>query len=130
MQKYKITRVHVSDTKKDTGQKYVDKTGRPFSRVGIQTEQTGDTWYSTLSYRETDRERSLKEGDVVELILETNGDFKNFKLPSKLDQLEVRVAELERRLNGEPAKQTAEPLTTEWPPEEPSQEIVPDDIPF
>ena len=46
IQKVKITRVVIQDKKKD-GTPYKTTSGKPFWRVGIQTEQTGDVYYST-----------------------------------------------------------------------------------
>jgi hypothetical protein len=98
MQKVKLTRVFTTDTKKDTGEKFRDKNGKPFWRVGIQTDKTGDDWYSTITYDAKSREMQLSEGQEVELVFEEKNGFKNFKLPSKLDLLEIRVTELEKKL--------------------------------
>ena len=101
MQTVKITRVFSSDTKKDTGEKYKDKNGKPFYRVGIQTDKTGDDWYSTIAYDSNSPEMQLEEGQEVDIVFEEKNGYKNFKLPSKLDTLEKRVEKLERLVGGD-----------------------------
>lgn len=127
---YKITRVAVSDTKKDTGQKFVDKNGKPFWRVGIQTEQTGDVWHSTICYDPKDSAMNLEQGQEVELVLEKNGDFNNFKMPSKLQLLEKRVEVLEglAGIKKESAGENRNDFSSSF--DKPEEDINPDDIPF
>ena len=42
-----LTKIYISDEKKD-GTKFIDKNGKPFKRVAIQTNSHGDTWLSML----------------------------------------------------------------------------------
>lgn len=96
-QKVKLTRVFSSDKDKN-GKTFVTKTGKPFWKVAIQTDRTGDVWYSTMCFRQDAPEMGLKEGDEVTVILEKNGQWNNFKLPTKIDLLEIRVKDLEDKV--------------------------------
>ena len=93
----KITRVSMKDTKKD-GSKMVSKNGKPYWNVGIQTDKFGDSWFSALAFAPDDAVYKLKEGDTVEIVIEGDGQYKNFRIPSKADKLELRVANLEERI--------------------------------
>lgn len=134
LQKVKLTKVFSSDTKKDTGQKYVDKNGKPFWRVGIKTDKTGDDWYSALAYSPSDREMQLEEGQEVELLLEEKNGYKNFRLPSKVDLLEKRVEALEKSVginnNGTDQGEGQEVSLDDFPDDESGDENNDEDIPF
>ena len=81
--KVTITAVSVKDTKKD-GSPLVTKKGDAFHNVGIQTEEHGEQWFSCLSFRADDKVQQLENGQQVEIEVETNGDFKNFRLLGKI----------------------------------------------
>jgi len=67
-------------------------------------------------------------GQEVDVIFEDQGDFKNFKLPGKLDLLEERVAALEKMAGTAPL---VEPTVPDEPYEEKrDDEVDINDIPF
>lgn len=120
-QKVKITKVFKSDKGKD-GKAFVSKNGKPFWKVGILTDRTGEEWYSTVSFRNDSAEMNLKEGDEVAVIFETNGQYKNFKIPSRLDLLELRVQALE---NGTTTPRVTDSDTREDYPDGPDPANIP-----
>lgn len=89
-----INKIYRNTEKKD-GTKYVDKNGKPFMVVVIKT--TGkDGQEVGMSYCDYKGETAeYKEGDIVKLSIERNGEYLNFRPPSKVDALEERVAALE-----------------------------------
>lgn len=93
-----ITKI-VKQDKDKSGEPYKSKkTGKPFWRIAIKTDKTGDEWYSTVSNLPDSKEMQLTEGmDVTIDISESNG-FKNFRLPTALDFLEHRVTNIEKFL--------------------------------
>lgn len=87
LQKLKIT--HVSKSQVDTQYGLKDK-------VGIKTEQYGDKWLSCFMNKGNERSLGqLKEGAVVELMVEQKGDYMNFRPVSELDKVILRVEKLE-----------------------------------
>lgn len=94
IKKVKITKVYKNEAKQDgtpyqykTDSKY-HKAGEAFTRIGIQTEQTGDeTYYTNASGK--DRAMNVEEGQVLLLDLTESASadgtttFKNFGFPSK-----------------------------------------------
>lgn len=127
---YTLTRVYISDKSKDN-KPFVDKNGKPFSRVAIQTSQTGDEWYSCLSYKDTDPERKLMQGTDVDIELFESNGFKNFKLPSRLDLLERRMDSIESRMNlVEMTDANKRSDNIKLPTEEKAEETTIDDVPF
>ncbi len=123
----KVTRIVIKATDKD-GKPYLTKgSNKPYSKVGIQTDKTGDEWYSTLSFKADDKEALLKAGDEKIFVFETNeGGYKNFRLASKLDLLEARVEKLEylAKNAGKTSAGTPVPFSDGAP------DISADDIPF
>ncbi len=97
MDTVKITQVSIQDKKKD-GTALVTKKGEKFWKVGIKTDKFGDDWFSALAFKPDDAVMNLQQGDEVEIIIEQNGEFKNFKLPSRLDKLETRLALVEGKV--------------------------------
>ena len=89
-----LTKIYISDEKKD-GTKFIDKNGKPFKRVAIQTNSHGETWLSSFSFRDTDEMREWKEGQEVQILISKRDDFWNFRIPTKADLLEERVTKLE-----------------------------------
>ncbi len=95
----KVTKVFKSDKSK-AGVAFKDKNGKPFWKVGILTEATGDKWYSALAFREDSAEMKIAEGSAYTLLVWEENGFANFKLPSKTDLLEERVKALEDKVYG------------------------------
>jgi hypothetical protein len=99
IQKVKITRVVIQDKKKD-GTPYKTAAGKQFWRVGIQTEQTGEVYYSTNAFAEDDKAMKLQVGQEVTVNLTEENGYNNFSLPTKTDLLEERVSALEAKVFG------------------------------
>lgn len=97
METLKITRVFISDKKKD-GTPLIDKNGKAYRKIAIKCDKYGDKWLSSFINRQDDDMNSWKEGDVVNVEVEENGDFLNFRVPTKLDLLESRILKLEKEM--------------------------------
>jgi len=91
--------------------------GRPYERVAIQTKEYGSQWASGFG---GGYNRGGKAGDVVDLEIEKDGQYLNFKRPDPIKKLEERVLALEQMV----FKDTNPPSTDE------SGEVDPSDIPF
>ena len=89
--KFKITKVFISEKNKD-GIPYVFKngknTGKPFVRVSIKTQETGEEYYSTNAFVDS-KQTKLTEGQEVILKLEEKDGFKNFGFPSSDELQEI-----------------------------------------
>jgi hypothetical protein len=118
-----ITKVFVSEKSKD-GKPFVDRNGKPYKKISIQTDIHGTQWLSCLSFKDTDPVRNLSEGQSADIIIEQSGQYLNFSLPSRLDLLEARVAELENKLSGTPINVAEEGLG------ELEEEINAEELPF
>lgn len=120
----KVTKVFKSDKNK-AGEPFKDKNGKPFWKVGILTEATGDKWYSCLAFREDDQVMKMIEGGGYTILIWEDNGFANFKIPSKTDLLEDRVAALEKAVF---TKVGQGPVATTV--DYPEEDINPEDIPF
>jgi hypothetical protein len=94
MEKVKLTKVARFDVDKNK-KPLVTKDGRPFERVRIQTTKHGDFWISGFG---TPENKNWKIGDEVELLIETSGEYLNFKMPSKKTFVEDKMFDFEVRL--------------------------------
>lgn len=124
----KITKVYKSEKNK-AGDAFVDKNGKPFWKVAIKTEATGDKYYSCLAFREDDAVMKLTEGSSHTLLVWEENGFDNFKVPSKTDLLEDRVNALENIIY----KSSLAPKlqgTVHTDIDYPEEDINPEDIPF
>lgn len=98
MEQHKITKYYSSPKNKD-GKEYKTKDGKPFVRVAIQTDQLSEgVWASANAFNADDQILKLKQGDVVTLKIWQEGQWWNFKLPTRLDNLEERIESLEAAL--------------------------------
>lgn len=124
----KITKVYKSDKDKNQNP-FKTKTQKPFWKVAIQTEATGDEWFSCIAFRDDSREMQIKEGSAYTLLVWEDNGFKNFKIPSSSDLLEQRIIDLEKAVFGSKnqlVNNTASTDSIEYPEED----INPEDIPF
>lgn len=82
MEKVTITKVSISDTDK-AGNKLINKFGKPYYKVGIKTNEYGDTFINGLMPFSPDRwEGTTQEVEVFDE--EYNGKtYKKFKLPPR-----------------------------------------------
>lgn len=123
IEQVKITKVFTSDKKKD-GAEFKTKAGKKFWKVAIKTDKYPDNWYTAFAFDQGDEVMGLKEGDEVKVVLWKDGDWYNFKLPTRLDELEERVQVLETFMRSTAVnKEMAKPST-------PEIQISSDDIPF
>src|SRR3990167_6745499 len=91
--KVKLTKVYINDKDKN-GKLLIGKSGIPYRKIAIQTDKHAG-YLSHLIFNQDDPTLQWKEGIEVEIIVWQEGDYKNFKLPTRLDRLEIRVNELE-----------------------------------
>ena len=101
IEKTQIDSVFINTTKAD-GTPYIDKNGSLFKIATIKwTTAKGEEKKASMmisgKYGAKDEAvvSQWKAGDNVEITLEQNGDFTNFKIPSRLDLLERRIEMLE-----------------------------------
>lgn len=93
-----IAKVYINDKSKD-GKPLIDRNGKPYKKVAIQTDIHGQKWLSCLSYREDDDVRQLVVDQSAEIVVEQNGEYLNFKLPSRLDLLEAALGDVQKRVS-------------------------------
>lgn len=91
----KIAKVFVSDKSK-AGKEFMTKAGKKFWKVAIKTDKYPENWYTAFAFKEDDEVMGLKEGVEEKVLLWKEGDWFNFKLPTRLDELDERVATLEQ----------------------------------
>ncbi len=98
LEKVHIIKITVQDKKAD-GTPMINKWGKPFYRVGIQTREYGNAWINGfMNFPPTGWENSEQEMEIYEE--EYNGKMqKKFKLPTKEDKLELRMTALELRID-------------------------------
>lgn len=100
--KINIDKIFKNETNKD-GQSYLDKNGRPYTRVVIQL---GNDKYSNIAY-EGDPSLGWRAGDEVDIDTSTKGEYKNFKpaglnphyVPKKPVQGNLELKEVHRKLD-------------------------------
>ncbi len=93
IEQVKLTKIYINDTKKD-GTKLIDRSGKPYKKIAIQTDKHAG-YLSDFIFNQDDPKLQWQVGNEVEIIVTMNGDFKNFKVPTKFDKLELRVEALE-----------------------------------
>jgi hypothetical protein len=99
-----VTKVYKSDKDK-SGKAYLTKGGKPYWKVGIKTDKTGEDWYSCLCFATDDAEYKLEEGKETPLVLE-KGQYNNFRIPTKFDLMDARVTRVEQWIRKEEANKT------------------------
>jgi len=72
-------------------QEKTSKKGKPYTSVGILTEENGDKWINGFGPVE------WKKGDKVELMIEETEYGLQFKVPNATDSLAKRVTGLEKQ---------------------------------
>lgn len=80
----KITAVNITWANKEN-QPYLDKSQRPYARVGIQVESQGNKWVSGFAYKGGEA-LSWKSGDQVDIRIEPNGKYLNWKMDTQKSQ--------------------------------------------
>lgn len=94
VKKYTLTGVWRNTTDKQ-GNPLKSKDGKPYTKLSIKTKETGDKYVGGFGNKANE---AWKVGDVVEIIVEQNGEYLNFKLPNKDDAQNERISKLEGRV--------------------------------
>lgn len=97
MEHLTITRVAVTDKNKE-GVEYKDKNGKKFKRVSVLFDKYPDQWHTCLAYNPDDAVMKLEAGYEGSFIREKNGDFLNFRMPSRVDVLDSELQALKARV--------------------------------
>ena len=63
-------------------QRTSQRTGKPFTSLGIKTQEHGEKWLSGFDNAYT---KDWKAGDTVEIEVEVKGEYLNWSLPKKAD---------------------------------------------
>lgn len=118
IQKVTVTRTNIKDGEGAKG---------PWRKLGIQTRELGDKWLGTFypgakfpNPTLTTQLDAIKEGSVIDIVVEQSGDFWNFKFASRLDRVEADIEAIKEKLG----------ITAPVAQSEPNDDINPDDIPF
>lgn len=102
-------------TKDKNGSPLITKTGKSYTRVSLNVEG----YDKRLSGFESDETKNWKEGDLVEIDVEENGQYLNFKVPKKsdiqADGFEKRIQDLERKVGLLEGWIKSEPLPKNYP---------------
>lgn len=136
----KITELKKYTTKPDGTPLVSAKTGRPYTRLTIKTDVTGDDWVAGFDGADT---KNWKVGDDIEIDVTKNGQYSNFSVPKKgavdgqllkdvydntetiLNKMVGQGIKLDKILELlEPKKKVTNDI--EYPTDEPN----PDDVPF
>lgn len=95
----KVTRISKKNTDKDGNPLLGKRDQRPYWKIGIQTDQTGDEWLSGFANNESDPRYLMDVGGTYHIAVEEKkvGDriFKNFRM---LKPDEIKMAEMEAEL--------------------------------
>lgn len=124
IEKVKLIKVYINDKSKD-GKPLITSLGKPFQKIAIQTDKHAG-YLSHLIFNQDDPTLQFAIGQEVEIIAWQEGDYKNFKIPTKLDRLEIRIKVLEDLLNtgkGPQNKTSEAPILSE-------DNIKVEDLPF
>jgi len=97
MKKIKIDKIYRNDTKQD-GSKYMSKTGKPFKYVTIYTTGKDGKQHKLSNCDYDEWTVDFHEGQVIMVTVEKSGNFINFSKPTKTDELEVKVEDLQKRI--------------------------------
>jgi hypothetical protein len=130
----KVTIARLSFIEKDKeGNPLKTRDGKPYTRCLLDT-----TDGRKMSGFSNPTAKTWQQGDEVEIDVEQNGQYWNFKTPKKeisagvnqeqLDRIEKMITELHRHMVLAQAK-PVEPLANRLP-DYPMEEIRPEDIPF
>jgi len=90
----KVEKVYLNTKNKDD-QPYINKNGEHFTRVVLMLDDGRKPSACVYDPAEA-RELASLEGKEVNLEITESGDFLNFKVPNRLDELEKRIEALEK----------------------------------
>lgn len=102
--KHIITSIFVNDKNKE-GQLLKTKDGKPFKKIAIKVakdevnpQEYDNQYLSCLVFRDDEVCLGWQAGDEIDILIDKNGSYFNFKVPSRLDRLETRIKALENFL--------------------------------
>lgn len=130
----KVENVYVN-TQSKNGEAYINKKGRPYALVVIENEDGQKaSMYADLEWH-TNKIKQVQEmkGERVFLEFEKKGDFLNFDIPKKIDFVETKVKDLEKRVTKLEGNNldahTHDELDSESNKTK-SEDVDPDELPF
>jgi len=97
IEKLTITRVFVNDKNKE-GLPLLTKAGKPYRKIAIQTQEYGNEYLSSFIFEPGDEKLNWKSGQTISVIVEKNGQWFNFRMPTNSDYQEIRMESLEKRI--------------------------------
>lgn len=121
-----LTKVYINSEDKN-GKKFLTKNGKPYKKIAIQTAEYGKEYLSSFIWNENDPRFNWQAGDVVEMIIEKNGQYTNFRLPTEIDIINIRLDKIEKHLFRIKKDNEA---NNDFGPEEPKDEITAEELPF
>lgn len=121
--KLSITKIYRSWKNKE-GNPLKTKDGREYERVAIRCKEHGEKWLSGFGGQWNS---NWQIGDEVEVDIEEDGEYLNFRKPDPIKKLEERVTQLEDRLEDHISADSKEAFEEE---DNTDEEIKDDDIPF
>jgi hypothetical protein len=90
--KVHLTQVYRASANKK-GEQYISKkTGKPYERLSIKTQEHGDKWLSGFG---SSWNADWQEGDEVDIVIKESGDYLNFERANPVDAFEARIKALE-----------------------------------
>lgn len=92
--------IYINDKKSD-GTPYIDKNGNPFKMAVIENKEgkKASMYCGKFQAKDLEEIKTWKSGDKVRINLEQDGNFLNFSLPSRTDELGEKIASLELRVS-------------------------------
>jgi hypothetical protein len=100
LKKVKLEKIYINTEKE--GQPLKTKNGDEYTMVVIEVNGQKASMFcdNKRNSKNIDLAKTWKPGDIIQVVIEKNGDFLNFKIPGKYDELEARVASLEAIIEG------------------------------
>ena len=113
--KTQIVKANTYDKSKD-GTPFKTRAGKPYKKVSVLIDDPkySNEWLTCFAFDQNDSTLTWKPGDQVEIVIERNGQYLNFRIPGHLDRLEARVSALEAFMRGD----TKKPIQDSEPPQD------------
>src|SRR3990167_9738353 len=124
IEKLTITKIFINHESKEKKPFITDK-GKKFWKIAIQVDEKDykGEYLSSLIFNEDDERFNWQVGQQISVIVERNGQYLNFSIPTRFDRLEIRVNELEELIKTPDGRMIKEP-------EEIDDEIKAENLPF
>jgi len=124
LEKIKINQIYINDKNKE-GKPLMTSNGKKYWKVAIKCNKYPDKYITCMLFNQDDEVFNWQPNDEVEVVIEQNGDFLNFKRPTQVDRLKMQIDDHEERIRileifmKKPEKE-----------EEVEEDINPNDLPF